>query len=117
MIVAQADPGWDLSDQTRAPLRDPKTLVESDSNPDGFHDFLSALRERVIEFRRPVAYVHGDSHYFRIDKPSSIRQVGDDSGIGNCSERAGVSRILNITSRAPQLEYSVAPTLQQSCTT
>ena len=69
MIVAQANPGWDLSDPTRAPLRDPRTLIESDSNPDGFHDFLTALRERVIEFRRPVAYVHGDSHYFRIDKP------------------------------------------------
>jgi len=22
-----------------------------------------------VAFRRPVAYVHGDSHYFRIDKP------------------------------------------------
>jgi len=23
----------------------------------------------VIAFRKPVTYVHGDSHYFRIDKP------------------------------------------------
>jgi hypothetical protein len=23
----------------------------------------------VIAFGRPVAYVHGDSHYFRVDKP------------------------------------------------
>ena len=23
----------------------------------------------MIDFRRPVAYVHGDSHYFRVDKP------------------------------------------------
>jgi len=22
-----------------------------------------------MAFRRPVAYVHGDSHYFRVDKP------------------------------------------------
>jgi hypothetical protein len=69
MLIAQADPGWDQSDPTRAPLRDPKTLVETDASPDGFHDFLAALRERVIAFRRPVAYVHGDSHYFRVDKP------------------------------------------------
>jgi hypothetical protein len=27
------------------------------------------LRTEVIAFRKPVAYVHGDSHYFRIDKP------------------------------------------------
>jgi len=33
------------------------------------HDFLGALRDEVIAFRKPVAYVHGDSHYFRIDKP------------------------------------------------
>jgi len=69
MIVAQANPGWHQTDATRAPLRDPKTLVETDASPDGFHDFLIALRDRVIAFRRPVAYVHGDSHYFRVDKP------------------------------------------------
>ena len=69
MIIAQADPGWDLTDATRAPLRDPKTLAETDGQPDGFQDFLIALRDEVIAFRKPVAYVHGDSHYFRIDKP------------------------------------------------
>src|SRR5262245_55977647 len=69
MLIAQADPGWDLSDGTRAPLRNPKTLVETDGQPDGFHDFLTALRDEVIAFRKPVAYVHGDSHYFRVDKP------------------------------------------------
>ena len=69
MIVSQADPGWDLSDGTRAPLRDPKTLAETDANPDGFKDYLVALRDEVVAFRRPVAYVHGDSHYARIDKP------------------------------------------------
>jgi len=36
---------------------------------DGFVDYLRALRDEVIAFRKPVAYVHGDSHYFRIDKP------------------------------------------------
>jgi hypothetical protein len=69
MFISQANPGWDLSDSTRAPLRDPKTLAETDGQPDGFQDFLSALREEVIAFRNPVAYVHGDSHYFRVDRP------------------------------------------------
>jgi hypothetical protein len=27
------------------------------------------MREQVIAFRKPVAYVHGDSHYFRTDRP------------------------------------------------
>jgi hypothetical protein len=69
MLISQADPGFDLTDPTRGPLRDPKTLAETDGLPDGFQDFLLALRSQVIGFEKPVAYVHGDSHYFRIDKP------------------------------------------------
>lgn len=69
MLISQANPGWDKSDPTRAPLRDPKTLAQIDGAPDGFKEFLSALRDEVVAFRKPVAYVHGDSHYFRIDKP------------------------------------------------
>jgi hypothetical protein len=69
MLITQANPGWDQSDPTRAPLRDPRTLAQTDGLPDGFRDYLSALRAEVAAFRKPVAYVHGDSHYFRIDKP------------------------------------------------
>jgi hypothetical protein len=69
MIIGQADPGFDASDVTRAPLRNPRTLVETDAQPDGFHDFLVALRDQTISFGKPVVYVHGDSHYFRVDKP------------------------------------------------
>jgi hypothetical protein len=70
MFITQGNPGWDMLD-SRAPLRDPMTLVENDANAafDGYHDFLLALREQVIAFKKPVAYVHGDSHYFRVDKP------------------------------------------------
>jgi len=35
MLITQADPGFDESDATRAPLRDPKTLSETDGQPDG----------------------------------------------------------------------------------
>jgi hypothetical protein len=69
MFISQADPAFDrttgLSDQTR----DPNTLVQDGSNPDGFKDFLVAMRDEIIAFKKPVAYVHGDSHYFRVDKP------------------------------------------------
>ena len=95
MIIAQANPGWDLSDGTRAPLRDPKTLAETDGQPDGFQEYLLALRAEVIAFRKPVAYVHGDSHYFRVDKPfldslgrslvnfTRVETFGDNQGNGN----------------------------------
>ena len=95
MIIGQADPGFDLSDATRAPLRNPRTLVETDGQPDGYHDFLVALRDQVIAFGKPVVYVHGDSHYFRIDKPllddrgrrlenfTRVETFGDNQGNGN----------------------------------
>lgn len=35
----------------------------------GFADTISALERAAIAFSRPVVLVHGDSHYFRIDKP------------------------------------------------
>jgi hypothetical protein len=95
MLISQADPGFDGSDGTRAPVRNPSTLVETDGAPDGFHDFLVALRNQVISFGKPVAYVHGDSHYFRIDKPfldsqgrrlenfTRVETFGDNQGNGN----------------------------------
>jgi hypothetical protein len=66
MIVWQADPGFDTSGYQGAPKRNPATLVETDGNPDGFHDILSALRDETIAFKKPgrarprrFALVHG----------------------------------------------------------
>jgi hypothetical protein len=69
MIVWQGDPGFDTSGYQGAPKRNPQTLVETDGNPDGFHDILSKLRVLTIAFKKPVVLVHGDSHYFMVDKP------------------------------------------------
>lgn len=65
LLVIQANPGFDAADATRSPSRDPRTLLPAD----GFHNFLRALREETVAFGKPVVLVHGDSHYFRIDKP------------------------------------------------
>jgi hypothetical protein len=95
MMISQADPGWDKSDGTRAPLRDPITLAETDGQPDGFQQWLVAVRNAVLDFGKPVAYVNGDSHYFRIDKPllntnghrienfTRVETFGDNQGNGN----------------------------------
>jgi hypothetical protein len=72
MVISQADPGFDATDATRGPVRDPKTLHETDKYSgaqDGFYSWLTTLRSLVIDWGKPVAYVHGDSHYMRIDKP------------------------------------------------
>jgi hypothetical protein len=76
MFISQADPGFSQS-EFDAPQRDPLTLAQTSgasSSPsaavfDGFQEFLLALRTEVLAFGKPVTYVHGDSHYFRIDKP------------------------------------------------
>ena len=95
MLITQANPGWDMSDPTRAPTRNPTTLAQSPGLPDGFIDFLTVLREEVTAFRKPVAYVHGDSHYFRVDKPfldilgrrlenfTRVETFGDNQANGN----------------------------------
>jgi hypothetical protein len=69
MIIWQADPGFDTSGYQAAPKRDPKTLAETDGNPDGFHDILTKLRSLTIGFKKPVVLVHGDSYYFMVDMP------------------------------------------------
>lgn len=55
MLLLQANPNFELSatDPARA----------------GFNDTLTALQAETLAYGRPVVLVHGDSHYFRIDKP------------------------------------------------
>jgi hypothetical protein len=36
---------------------------------DGHKDFLATLHEFLSKYRKPVVAIHGDSHYFRVDKP------------------------------------------------
>jgi hypothetical protein len=53
MLIIQANPGFELTPSQRT----------------GFNDFLAALEAETLAYGRPVVLVHGDSHYFRIDKP------------------------------------------------
>jgi hypothetical protein len=95
MIVWQGDPGFDTSGYQGAPKRNPQTLAETDGAPDGFHDILTELRNDTIDFQKPVVLVHGDSHYFMVDKPlldsqgrmlenfTRVETFGDNQGFGN----------------------------------
>lgn len=55
LIVIQANPGFELP--------------PSNPNRTGFNDFLAALEQETIAFKKPVVLVHGDSHNFQINKP------------------------------------------------
>jgi hypothetical protein len=47
----------------------PKFELRQRTPNDGFTDFLAALERETKQFAGQVVVVHGDSHYFRIDKP------------------------------------------------
>ena len=62
----------------------PGVAVVIHANPDfesgrgeGYTDFLAELRNFLSEFPRPVVCIHGDSHYYRIDKP--FRSLSGDT--------------------------------------
>jgi hypothetical protein len=42
--------------------------------PSGYTEVREALEREVAAFARPVVLVHGDSHFFRIDKPLGFRR-------------------------------------------
>jgi hypothetical protein len=54
LIFAQADP--DFERKTRR-------------KQDGFAGFRDALRDLALEFGKPVLFVNGDTHFYRLDKP------------------------------------------------
>lgn len=58
MVVWQADPNFN----NESHLADPRSW-------DAYADYVNALRNETIAFGGQVALVHGDSHYFKIDKP------------------------------------------------
>jgi len=59
-------------------------IFEEDiAEPSGFTEFREALRQETIAFGKPVVLVHGDSHYFRIDKPLYAEEGSEDNRVLN----------------------------------
>jgi hypothetical protein len=67
MLIMQANPY--VEDRWPADYAKGLHIVPPDSTPSGFSDFLTALETEVLAFDKPVVLVHGDTHYFRLDKP------------------------------------------------
>jgi len=73
MIIAQANPrfetSWPPDMQQRYMLAGLAFKSPETRRPTGFDEFLAALEKETVAFGKPVVYVHGDSHLFRVDKP------------------------------------------------
>lgn len=73
VILTQANPGfenfWPPAAKTRYFI---PFIARGGKVPSGsaaFEDYVKALANELETFDKPVAYVHGDTHLFRIDKP------------------------------------------------
>jgi hypothetical protein len=62
MIIIQADPGFDLPETSDVNER-------NDRQVDGYTDLLHTLVDETRAFAGQVVLVHGDTHFFKLDKP------------------------------------------------
>ena len=70
MIISQADPGFDRSRRhAGAAARPEDARRDRRAARTASRTSCSRCATRRSRSRKPVVYVHGDSHYFRIDKP------------------------------------------------
>ena len=72
MIIAQANPrfetSWPADMQQRYMLAGLGFKSPETRRATGFDEFLAALEKETVALGKPVVYVHGDSHLFRVDK-------------------------------------------------
>lgn len=73
MIIGQANPqfenNWSTLQKKRYLLGGLGIKASAKRRVTGFDDFVEELEVETLEFGKPVVYVHGDTHTFRIDKP------------------------------------------------
>jgi hypothetical protein len=76
-ISMQADPNFELK--------------ATDVQRQGFNRFLTKLKDLTIAFKKPVVLAHGDSHFFRIDKPmvADTLDAGKDQMLENFTRVEG----------------------------
>jgi hypothetical protein len=67
VIFTQANPFFE--ERWSAGRRSVNRVADPPARASGFRAFLVALELEVASFERPVLFVHGDTHYFRVDKP------------------------------------------------
>jgi hypothetical protein len=73
VILTQANPGfensWPANAKARYFLRFVPRGQPVPSRPLAFDDYIKTLSEELESYDRPVAFLHGDTHIFRVDKP------------------------------------------------
>lgn len=80
VVLTQANPGfenfWPPAARTRYFI---PFIPRGQTLPNpatAYGDYIQALAEELEGFDKPVAYLHGDTHLFRIDKPLYSKKTG-----------------------------------------
>ena len=68
VVVVQADPGFDLPETESVNEREAPEVNGLPAN-DGYTNFLNVLVDETMYFPGQVVLVHGDTHFFKMDKP------------------------------------------------
>ena len=73
VLFTQANVGfethWSPSLRARYVRSVSGTKPPKEPKPNGFDDFIKALTDEMESYDKPVLFVHGDTHLFRISKP------------------------------------------------
>lgn len=73
VLFTQANPGfetqWPPSLLRRYFLNFPAIKVPDKLAPTGYDELLDALAAEMETYKKPTAFVHGDTHLFRVNKP------------------------------------------------
>lgn len=79
VILTQANPAfenfWPAGAKTRYFLRFVPRGQPVPSRPLAFGDYIHTLSDELETYDKPVAFLHGDTHIFRIDKPLYSRKT------------------------------------------
>jgi hypothetical protein len=66
-LVMQANPA--LEARHNLPSGDSLKMARA-----GFQEILETLERQTLAFGKPVVLAHGDTHYFRVDKPGLVKR-------------------------------------------
>jgi hypothetical protein len=81
MIVIQGDPVFDSPDTESVNER--TSVIATLPEHDGYDAFIAALVAQTKAFAGEVVLVHGDSHFFRVDKPYMLQTIAKPDMVKN----------------------------------
>jgi hypothetical protein len=73
VLMTQVDPNfenyWPPEAKARFLRMIPGARPPDEPRPSVYDDYMKALTEEVENYDKPIAFLHGDTHWFRVDKP------------------------------------------------